>query len=776
MKKTLSNLAGLAFLSLILFSSFHSALAQTQTVSVIEILRFQDETGTNVSADVTRTLAGNLHQKLATRYKDLLPRLAIGSDGSTGSLTVAELAASARQNGAKYIVRAGLLALTCEPPDSGNRVTAQLYADIIATDSAVVTGSVRAEGSDTGAGGQQPEAAGVSGCGGTSPAAGRAFAAAIEQLADSIHQTVAGGAGNTSAAGNTTPAVTAGQADASQSAAQDADLQQLIAQTETLLSGSINPNDANVVAARQALQAIQSALEAKAARMQNGQDTSTADQEIVSQRQILQAAVTQMTTDAAAASSAGVVATSTPQMTEQKKGLLQSVSDLAGQSLSLLQTIQQMRTTVQSLNESSSGVSNSQPGGVSGTGSSPVTPQALGECSGVVTDQNGAGIPNAQVAEQTSGISALTDNNGQYDLKGLPGGQMATLQVTAGGRTLTAQTAIVSGQTATRDFQFTPLSSNGTHRVILPPTAFVNSPAGTKIGALKGVVTDPRGFPVAWALVTLKGLALARTDAQGRYLFLNVPAGPQTVLVNEGRFQPKATQIKVAAAMSAEASVRFTEMDRITPAGEPSPLVSTSGGITVTGLVADGENHALAGAKVSLIGQTSALAVFTGSTGMFTLSHLRPGQYRIAAAKAGYEPSSQNVVLGSSAPSSIQFRLSQQNSPVVANLLKARRAGPAADRTAAAPQRAAPAGSLAGQILDALTRRPVAGAIVLISGAQPTRTDEMGRFSFAGLPPGRYQLTIEKSAYSSLQALVSIQPGKAAYANWSLQRLSRRVP
>ncbi len=852
MKKSLLLSVGLAVLVPAVLGSPQPASVQAQSVSVVALLEFQDDTGTNVSAEKIKTLTAALHQNIATRYKDLLPRLVSGSDAATQASTLAQIAALARQNGARYIVRAGLLALNCAASGSSNKVVAQLYADIIFAEDGTVLSSVRAEGSGTEEGAQPPSASGLNSCSVSSQTTEQAFAGALGQLADSIHQTVVGGTANGSTAGNSVQTPPPSPLDAAQSAAQDADLQQLIAQTETLLSSNVNLNSPAVTAAGQALQALKSALQTKATLMQNGQDPSQADQDIAAQRQSLQSAVAQITADAAAASSTGTVTASPQQTGGQEKGFLQTINDFASQSLSLLQNIQQMRSTLQNLTEPSPVV---QPG----DNPSPAA-QPVGECNGVVRDQSGNAIPNAQVAEQLSGASTVTDSNGQYDLRGLVVNQIATLTVTAEGKSMTAQSVIIAGQLATLDFQFKPDSATGGHPVILPPTVVVNASVGSKVGALKGVVRDPQGLPVPRALVSLKNLGFARTDSRGEYQFLNVPAGKQILQVNESSYQPTTKEVTVAAGASTQLPVRFAVVDRMNPGADTSLTVSASGA-TLTGLVVDRQNHALAGARITLLQQASALAILTGPNGAFVLSNVRPGQYRIVASRAGYEPVSQNMTLSSRASSSVQFRLDQQNSPLVANLLKARAprtclirgrvvatggralahatvilkpangdfgamsvntdedgdyqltAGPgtyeirahansyqpashflevkagaisqfdfalqplaaessgnSSGRTFLIPEKLAPAGNLVGQLTDANTKRPVTGAIVLISGSKQTRTDENGRFNLANLSPGRYQLTISHPGYSSLQGAISIQSGKTAFANLSLQR------
>jgi protocatechuate 3,4-dioxygenase beta subunit len=315
----------------------------------------------------------------------------------------------------------------------------------------------------------------------------------------------------------------------------------------------------------------------------------------------------------------------------------------------------------------------------------------------------------------------------------------------------------------------------------------------------------------------------------------------------------------VALAKSTDAPVQFAANDRIALPTKTSLLVSASGG-TVAGSVVDLQNHPLAGAKISLIQQTSALAVFTGPTGAFVLNNIKPGLYRVIASKAGCDPSLQNVTISSSVRASIQFRLNQQSSPSVATLLKSRTsrrtlirgrvlgangsaignatvalkpvAGNAlllsihtnqtgeyqfsvepgkyevrasansyqaashflevqvgatsqsnfallpldsdtvrnsGKRNPITTERSVTVGNLVGQVIDATTKRPVAGAMVSISKQQRIQTDQAGKFAFANLSPGRYQLTISKPGYASIQDRISIESGKTVHANLTLQ-------
>ncbi len=906
---------GLLALMLISFGVGNAASGQDQFVS-IAILNFQDDTSANAPAELGQKLAQDLHQKVAVSYKDLLPRVIAGIDAAAvKGLTIEQIAALGKQQGAKFVIRGGLLTVVSEPAGPDTKITVQLYADVISADTAALISTVRAEASGMQSG-PPPQLSAIDARSDqfSSSGIGQAFAGAVAQLAESIHQTIAAASASSgqTTSGMGQPAMQPGaqpdaaQAEAAKTAEADAELQQLIAQAQSLISSGANTSTQSMSAVSQALQALQAALQSKAALMEKGQDASQADQEIAMQRQALQTAVAQVTAEASG--SPGAATTGTGQQPGgQRRGFMERIDEFAGQALSTLQKIQQIRTTLRSFHEPSAyGPSTEQPsaggnigateqptpGGITGAteqptpgGNTGATEQQLGEANGVVTDQNGNPVPNAQVTDQDSGATTSTDGSGQYNLTGLLNNQVATLVVKVGDQTMSAPAHIISERSATVDFQFKPTARGITRAGVLPSTVILDSQTGgASKGILKGVVRDAQGRPVPRALVTLKGLGVARTNSQGEYQFLNVPAGPQQLIFNQSGLQTKTARVQVSAAKSNEARIQFAPSDKIsTSLVRPSLIVSGSGA-AIKGVVFDSENHPLAGAKVSAIHEQSALAVFTAANGAFEIRNLKPGPYRLIASKAGYENSTQNLSLSSNGSESVNFQLKQQSSPLVASLLRnemarrgvirgrvlaanggvianaavtlktmsgtpviatgktnqngeylfnvregqyevhvshssyqaasrnveARAGGLAQadfllkptsivsgqaqgsrESTAAAgqpvrtegPQRThqsqpgagAPArvqvvktGGVLGQVLDAKTGRPIAGATVSVSGQRGTTTDSAGSFALTNLSPGGYQVNISKTGYLSLQRTVSVNSGETIRLSVSL--------
>src|SRR5712692_7768246 len=104
MRKVL-DLPKFTFLVLVLIGLVGIVSAQNQTVSVA-ILNFQDDTGANAPVELGQKLAQDLHQKVATGYQDLLPRLISGTDaGALKGLKIDQIAALGKQNGARFVVR-----------------------------------------------------------------------------------------------------------------------------------------------------------------------------------------------------------------------------------------------------------------------------------------------------------------------------------------------------------------------------------------------------------------------------------------------------------------------------------------------------------------------------------------------------------------------------------------------------------------------------------------------------------------------------------------------
>ena len=737
------------------------ALAQNQVVSVA-ILNFQDDSGSNAAPELGQKLARDVQQKLLA-YKDVLPRM-IGSDGR--ALTVEQMVALGRENGARFVVRGGLLAAALEPLPSKNRVAVQLYVEVVSVDAGNLVTTLRGEGAATQADPLTPVSAVDPGSEQfRTSAMGLAFAAAISQLADAIHQSittpvaVAEGqpppsAGAQTAVAETTPA----PAEATNVAEADADLQQLIAQAESILSAGANASTERIAALTQSLEGLRSALAAKASLMEGGGDTAQADRDLASRKEALQSAVAQVTAEVTSQDATSSAAVQEP--SGEKKSLLASVDDVANQALAILQKIQEIRSTLRGAQESAAHEATPQTTtGEAVAPAGPPTEEPVGEGSGVVVDEHSNPVEGAQVTDQQSGASTTTDSHGVYRLQGLLSGRMANLLVTKGPMKSSAQVEVWPGRPAVLDFQLKPLSAGRMPGFrVLPSTVAVSTTAGSVAnnGVVTGVVRDAQGRVAPRALVTLKGLGVARTNSQGQYTFLNVPAGAHELIVNQSGLQSRTAQVQVAARKSTDAKIQFSPGDRVPVALNRTSLLLPGSGTLVTGTVVDDQSHPIAGAKVSAVQESSAIAVFTGSGGTFELRNLKPGPYRIIVSKPGYDSASQNASLRSAARERRDFQLKKRSLQL-----------PSDTRLSPRPQ-IVRSGGVDGQVTDATTGRAISGATISIQGKRGVSADAGGRFVITDLPPGIYQVTAGKVGYSSDQRSIAVRSGETTRLSFRL--------
>ena len=816
---------------------------QGQLVSV-GILSFQDDSGLNAPPEFGQKIAQEVQQKLVVSYKDLLPRvISAGTDAAAiKGLTVDQLVTLGKQNGLKFIVRGGLLAISSESAGEETKTSAQLYAEIISVDTANVS-SVRAEG----IGAQKGPAPDTTAQLGSTDfrsnefrasALGQALSSAIEQLATSVHQAVtatqtAATSGQTQTGTETGQAggqATSVDAQAAQAAEADAELQQLIAQAEALLASNSTSSTENLSALSQALEGVKTALASKTSLMEQSQDTAPADQQLAARQQELQAAMNKATEEAATSETTSAEA----QPTGEKKGFMARIDDFAGQSLSLLQKIQEMRAALRGLREEQSASPTGETGETGVEAAMPSEAPAE-EVSGVVTE-DGSPVEGAVVTDEESGMSTTTDSSGSYTLQGLISGKLAKLIVSQGQKKMSAQVEVFPGRANVADLQFKKMSAGAgmPALTILPSTVVLKGLAATA-GQVKGVVRDEQGHPVARALVTLKGLGVARavspgehglrdasvsarqiriswtgmhqvsmnhsgtsqaglttsfsqgrsaqtlknigvarTNSLGQYAFLNVPAGPYQLTINRGGLRMKSAQVEVGPRKIAGANFNFSRGDVVAklPATKRS-LILPGSATVLGGTVLDNQNRPVAGAKVSAVQSESVISVFTPANGTFELRNLKPGTYRVAVYKVGYDSTSENVALRSGGVEQRAFKLKKQTSPLIASLLKndaTRRSqmGPQI-RNSGRTQIGTQNSQLMGRVTDFVNGKPLSGVSVVLQGQSSIKTDEQGNYRIEALAPGNYQLMVKRSGYIAEARTITVRSNVSTRHDFALR-------
>lgn len=763
-----------------------------QLVSV-GILPFRDDSGMGLRPEVSQQLAQVFQQRLAGTFKDLLPRVISGSPdaSSTSSLTVEQVAALGKQNGVKFVIRGGVLALTSERTGQETKVSTQLYAEIISTDTASIVSALRAEGAAVQAG--AVEALTVTDLTSDqfrSSATNRALTDAIAQLAESSHQAVIAPASTEGQANvvstNVEGGLTSEQADAAKAAESDAELEQLIAQAEAILANGANVSTESMSAVSKSLEALKSTLASKASLMEKGQDTAEIDQELVTRKEALQATVAQVTAEVSAASE--TASGEVEQPSGEKKGLLTKIDEFSGQALSILQKIQEIRTTVLGAKESFLGETDS-----SNYGNTPIE-EPISEANGVVLDENGNPVEGADVTDQESGAETTTDSNGVYSLKGLVTGKIAKLLVTKGQMKMSAQADVFPGHPVILDFQYKPkfAKTQTSGFAVLPSTVLLNTsktqPANR--GILRGIVQDPKGRALPRALVTLKGLGVTRTNSQGQYTFLGVPAGTHQLLINQPGLQLKSAQVQVLAKKSNEARMQFAPADNLPKLPAKGSLIVRQGGGMLRGKILDNDDHPIVGARVSVTQQVWTAHVLTGPTGSFEIRNLKPGPYRMAVSRVGFESASQNLNLLASGTEVPNLKLRKQSSSLVSGVLKnemERRStirGNVSETSRLqvnnSPTRTADprGGQISGRVTDAETGKPLQGAVIAIEGQQPSRTDRQGNYELQNLTSGNYKIRVSGTGYSAETKSIKVREGNLSREDFALKlerRLTRQI-
>jgi hypothetical protein len=315
------------------------------------------------------------------------------------------------------------------------------------------------------------------------------------------------------------------------------------------------------------------------------------------------------------------------------------------------------------------------------------------DINGVVTE-DGEPVEGVTVTEPESGDSATTDANGSYVLRVVPGKPSELILTRNGKRLSTGRVQVQRGRPAVADFELKPRAAPQGKARILPATVFVTRGVGRpeSTGRLSGVVRDAQGRPVPRALVTLRGVAAARTDSLGRYSFIGVPAGTHQLIVYRRGLKAHSSQVRIAVQRTSESGIVLAAGDpTVAPQRKPlaspppqrqnrdgpttrtapvDPLEKPRPGATertaataprrpaagsLRGQVVDAQTgKPVPGASISVQG---ARTVDTTQAGSFNVAGLPPGTYQIVVARNGYADSKVGVTIRAGETATLNIRL-----------------------------------------------------------------------------------------------------------------------
>ncbi len=314
----------------------------------------------------------------------------------------------------------------------------------------------------------------------------------------------------------------------------------------------------------------------------------------------------------------------------------------------------------------------------------------------VTGEQTGAPLAGANVV--LNGIQRQADANGEaYFATG----------VTAGENTVTAS---ASGH-GTRIITF---NVQGRQNVILPITLAAAAALPPNQTVLEGVVTDAdTALPLSGATVRVQSTGLeALTDARGRYAISASSglAGSREVLVEKSGYQSHAQTIALTAGARHQFDVPLKAVAR---PGQPIELL-----LRVSN---EATRQPIQGAQIILSG-SNPHKVQTGASGEAQITGVNPGTTQFQVTAPGYDTVAFSVDLQAGQ----RYEVPVELKPAVVGSQR-----------------------VYGTVLDAQSRRPVAGAKVVLAGSESRETtaDSHGRYEFTGITAGRWNLSATATGY-----------------------------
>jgi uncharacterized membrane protein len=608
-----------------------------------------------------------------------------------------------------------------------------------------------------------------------------------------------------------------GATEEAQNATLDEELQQLIAQAQECLNG-VKATNKKVEALIAALVNLQAALERKAQFLEGGNlaQAEQADQQIVEQRQRLQNAEA----DILPAPDDGTSGNPIPDEQGQSPGgsrwdtWFTRITQAADFALNFIDKIRQMRAQYREISAAANpgaGLSPDDPlvegfetidgnlrreadstqgrlrtleqrfntpilrpqAAELGNSIPPVKAAFNGRLSPAAAEAGFLSPPagryqpliGAEVIEPVSGLSTRTNGSGYFSFR-VPA-RSTRLIIKEGGREV-AQVGItiVRGRGATADVTVRANSQGGALQSarVLPPTVAASREQGN-VGTISGSVHDALGRPVARLAVDLQGLAVARTDSQGKFTFTKVPAGIQRIAIQSRNGSPNYEAVRVAADRLTAKEFRFDPGNRNAIPREAA--FAMGAGTVIRGVALDEQNRALGGAQVSALAKgkaSSVVSLLTRADGSFELKDLKPGEYRIAVDKAGFDNAVQDISLRAGSterlrmvlrgPSGATLRRGLEET-IKSQLVEVRGQVRAPDRL-----------PLANAIVEAL---PAAKTL------SPSRvlTNARGEYLMR-IFPGRFELRIKRNGYQEVSRPLTIGSRNSLQEDFELRPLATK--
>ncbi len=372
---------------------------------------------------------------------------------------------------------------------------------------------------------------------------------------------------------------------------------------------------------------------------------------------------------------------------------------------------------------------------------------ATGVVHGVVTvggqPQAGASVYATDDRGADAGVSAETDEQGRYEVRGLKAGRVRLqVQTSDGNSTIKTVTLDKAGAEATLDVTFGGASIAG---------LILGSDGRTTVSA-------------AWVQAELHEDGAASEADQG---WGKVKAFATSS--NDGKFlltglEPGRYRVRITPNMSGYALKVTSTFDVGTGESKDLGRIQLTAGGGISGKVTDEAGSPLEGVGVSLEdGKGEKVFLFsfssTGSNGRYTIEGVEVGTYTVVFDKKGYAPARKTATLSASGGAVVDATMSQGGAIAVT----------------VEDEDGKPIPGARLELLDEAGRRVEKTlTIVNLFDADVSRTNETGAAKIPDLAPGTYRVQASKEGYAAFGDPVraSVGPGGTA----TLKVILRKAP
>jgi hypothetical protein len=155
---------------------------------------------------------------------------------------------------------------------------------------------------------------------------------------------------------------------------------------------------------------------------------------------------------------------------------------------------------------------------------------------------------------------------------------------------------------------------------------------------LRGVVKSVAGYPISGVEVRIDGSRyVARTDAGGKFAFVNAPKGPQLLLFRLLGYLPTKAEARVP-------TVDPVEVQMLPTPPQLDTVRVTASVNVLAGVVVDHKDRPIPGASVEML-NGSASSTTTDSSGWFTFTAVKSGSVLVRARKLGFAATTTSIRL-----------------------------------------------------------------------------------------------------------------------------------